>query len=105
MRSQSTDSKFQQQMARIMFITGKTTQCQLAEFLGIKQSSISEAMRRGTIPATWLVTLVQKICLNPDWVLDGASPIYLHRYAEHFLADIALEDLESEIRRRKTKPQ
>ena len=105
MRSQSADSQFQQQMARIMFITGKTTQCQLAEFLGIKQASISEAMRRGKIPATWLVTLVQKKCLNPDWVLDGVSPIYLHRYAEQFLADMTLEDLESEIRRRKEKPQ
>lgn len=105
MSKKDPSCQFQQQMARIMFITGKTTQCQLAEFLGIRQASISEAMRRGKIPATWLVTLVQTICLNPDWVLDGVSPIYLHRYAEQFLADMTLEDLESEIRRRKAKPQ
>lgn len=47
------------------------TQVELAEFLGIRQSSISDAKKRGVIPAEWLLTLWRKKGVNPDWVLTG----------------------------------
>ena len=93
------------QIARIMFITGKSTQCQLAEFLGVTQASIFEAAKRRQIPPRWLVTLVQKLRLNPDWVLEGEAPIFLSRGGERPLAHIPLDELMEELRLRGKKVQ
>ncbi len=41
-------------MERIRAVTGCGTQRELGRFLGINQSAISDAKRRGTIPAEWL---------------------------------------------------
>jgi len=49
------------------------TQVLLAEILGIRQSSISDAKRRGTIPAEWLVKLQRGYGLNPDWIEFGTG--------------------------------
>jgi len=105
MRSLPADSHFQAQIARIMFITGKSTQCQLAEFLGVTQASISEAAKRRQIPPRWLVTLVQKLRLNPDWVLEAEAPVFLGREGERPLAHIPLGELMEELRRREKKVQ
>ena len=106
------------QMARLMFIARARTQCQLAEFLGVNQASISEASRRGKIPPSWLVVLVQKLRCNPDWVLEGRMPIFLHGgsenqgltqrvgrcYAED-LRHVPLEELQKELSRRRQEAQ
>ena len=47
------------------------TQAELADFLGIRQSSISDAKKRGRIPSDWLLALWRKKGINPDWVLTG----------------------------------
>lgn len=47
------------------------TQAELAEFLGIKQSSISDAKKRKTIPPDWLLTALRKKGIRPDWILTG----------------------------------
>jgi hypothetical protein len=57
--------------ARIQEALGINTQMQLAEALGIRQSSISDAKRRGSIPADWLLTLALNHGLHPRWVLTG----------------------------------
>lgn len=41
-------------MERIRFITGTETQAELADLLGVRQSFISDAKRRGKIPSSWL---------------------------------------------------
>ena len=105
MRSLPADSHFQAQIARIMFITGKSTQCQLAEFLGVTQASISEAAKRRQIPPRWLVTLVQKLRLNPDWVLEAEAPVFLVRGGERPLAHTSLGELMEELRRRRENAQ
>ncbi|WP_027186130.1 LexA family transcriptional regulator [Desulfovibrio inopinatus] len=64
-------------MERIQSTTKAYTQVELAEILHIRQSSISDAKKRNSIPAKWLVTLLQKFRLNPDWVLLGEQPQYL----------------------------
>ena len=64
-------------MDRILAATGTKTQMQLAELLEVRQSSISDAKRRGSVPAPWLVTLLRTHNLNPDWVLTGEGPMYL----------------------------
>lgn len=65
----------EQAMDRIKEVTGCSTQMQLAEALGVRQSSISDAKRRASIPAGWLLTLVRRPWrVNPDWILTGLGP-------------------------------
>ena len=52
------------------------TQAELAEFLGIKQSSISDAKKRKTIPPDWLLTALRKKGIRPDWILTGQGAPY-----------------------------
>lgn len=65
---------FEEQMQRIQDITGKQTQLELADFLGIRQSSISDARRLGKIPADWLITLLRVKSVHPEWILTGRGP-------------------------------
>lgn len=49
---------------------------ELAVFLGTRQSSVSDARRRGFIPSEWLLTLLRKRWINPVWILTGAGPFF-----------------------------
>ena len=112
MSGQNQFQSFEAQMARVKFIAQARTQCQLAEVLGVKQGSVSEASKRGRIPASWLVVLVQKFRANPDWILEGAMPVFLLTdetgreegragcHADEVLRQIPLERLQEEISRR-----
>ena len=53
------------------------TQVELADFLGIRQSSVSDAKKRSKIPAEWLMTLLRFKSVNPEWILTGEGAIYL----------------------------
>ena len=74
MSQTKTAQIFSQQIKRIQLITDKHTQTELADFFGIRQSSISDAKRRSTIPSTWLVKLMLSRNINPEWVLTGNGP-------------------------------
>jgi hypothetical protein len=69
--------QFEQAFERIKKATGARTQVQLAEILGIRQSSISDAKRRNSVPAEWFLKLFRKFGLNPDWLEFGGDPVYL----------------------------
>ena len=56
---------------RFFEAAGCRTQVALADFLGIKQSSVADAKKRGSIPSDWLITLWRKKGVNPDWILTG----------------------------------
>lgn len=62
---------FDGQFKRLYIATETRTQVELAEFFGIRQSSVSDAKRRGNIPADWLLTLLLKRRIHPSWVLTG----------------------------------
>lgn len=62
---------------RLFKVAKCKTQLQLANFMGIRQSSVSDAIRRKSIPAEWLLTLLRHDQTNPDWVLTGKGPRYL----------------------------
>ena len=64
-------------LERVFQTAGCRTQQQLAEFLGISQSSISDAKRREVIPAEWLLKLLRDRGVNPDWILTGEGVHYL----------------------------
>jgi phage repressor protein C with HTH and peptisase S24 domain len=62
---------------RIQFATNTRTQIELANILEIRQSSISDAKRRNSIPADWYLKLFEKFGLSPDWLRHGTGPMYL----------------------------
>ncbi|MYL84154.1 XRE family transcriptional regulator [Desulfovibrio aerotolerans] len=66
---------FEDAYARIQAATRTRTQTEIAAILGIKQSSISDAKKKNTIPDGWLVTLYRAFALEPDWILYGQEPI------------------------------
>lgn len=70
-------SDFQTAYDRIREATGSRTQSEVASLLGVKQSSISDAKRRNSIPAQWLLILFDKRALNPTWVRTGEGAPYL----------------------------
>ncbi|WP_297826664.1 helix-turn-helix domain-containing protein [uncultured Desulfovibrio sp.] len=62
---------------RIKLATSSRTQVELAEVLDIRQSSISDAKRRNSVPGDWYMKLFEKYGLNPDWLKWGIGPMYL----------------------------
>ena len=53
--------KFDAQFQRILEATGCKTQVELADILEVRQSAISDAKRRMTIPSNWLETLREQM--------------------------------------------
>ena len=62
--------------AEAFSIEGKVTQVKLAEALGIRQSSISDAKRRKSVPAEWYLKAVEVGGVDPNWVRTGEEPKY-----------------------------
>ena len=75
--TQAMTSRFDEAFDRIKKSTGMRTQVEIAKLLDIRQSSISDAKRRQSIPDSWLIKLYQIYNLNPNWVLDGEVPQFL----------------------------
>jgi phage repressor protein C with HTH and peptisase S24 domain len=69
---------FEEAMERIKKATGARTQVQLAEVLEVRQSSISDAKRRCSVPSDWFLKLYRSHGLNPNWLSDGQEPVYLN---------------------------
>ncbi len=70
-------SDFASQFRRVFEAAGCATQVELAAFLGIRQSSISDAKRRKGVPSDWLVKLLEKKRINPDWIRCGTGAKHL----------------------------
>lgn len=68
---------FDEVFERIKFATKTRTQVELAEVLEIRQSSISDAKRRNSVPSDWYMKLFEQFGLNPDWLKKGSGPMYL----------------------------
>lgn len=73
----AVQAAFDAAMERIKAVTGARTQVQLAEVLDVRQSSISDAKRRCSVPDTWLVKLLRTHKVLPDWIITGEGPQYL----------------------------
>ncbi len=70
-------SNFEEVFERIKHATNTRTQVELANVLDIRQSSISDAKRRNSVPADWCMKLFERFGLNPDWLKKGTGPMYL----------------------------
>ena len=65
------------QFDRLFEAAGCRTQAELADLLGIRQSSIAVAKRRNRLPADWLLKLLRLRGINPDWISFGTGAKYL----------------------------
>lgn len=65
------DVSFEAQFMRVFEAAECKTQAALADVFEIKQSSVSDAKRRKSIPAEWLLKLFNKKCINPEWIRTG----------------------------------
>lgn len=59
---------FDEVLARVMTAAGAATETALAEILGIKQSSISSARKRGNLPPSWIMDIALKTGFSSDWI-------------------------------------
>ena len=66
----------QTSLERLLQAAECRSQVELADFLGIRQSAISDAKRRGIIPADWLHFLQKTKGIRPEWILSGTPPQY-----------------------------
>ena len=76
---------------RIKLATNSRTQVELAEVLDIRQSSISDAKRRNSVPGDWFMKLFEKFGLNPDWLKQGVGPMYL-RTEQGYVPETSAEE-------------
>lgn len=63
-------------MQRLHEEFGTSTQVELANALGVRQSSISDAKVRCAYPDGWLITAMRATNVNPDWIVTGKGPRY-----------------------------
>jgi len=75
-----TEKQFNESLSRLAIglglDSGRITQVQIAQKLGIRQSSISDAKRRGTIPADWFLKALEIGGIDPEWIRTGNTPKY-----------------------------
>lgn len=71
---QTPSSDFDSQYRRVFEAAGCRTQIQLAAMFEIKQSSVSDAKRRQSVPAEWLLKLLLRKGISPAWIIHGQGP-------------------------------
>lgn len=63
--------------ARMLFVSRRRTQAELADLLNLQQGSISEAKKRGWIPLAWCVRISDLFHVRMDWLRFGEPPIFM----------------------------
>jgi phage repressor protein C with HTH and peptisase S24 domain len=72
------DNKVDDLIARIVDVTGISSQSDLARELGINRSGITHARNKNQIPEKWVVKLYRRFGLNPGWIDSGTGKVFLH---------------------------
>lgn len=65
---------FRVQYGRAMDLIGAASQAAFGAAIGLSQSSISFASRKGKIPSEWLILLFDACRANPDYIRYGVEP-------------------------------
>lgn len=84
---------FDEIFERIKLATNTRTQMELAEVLEIRQSSISDAKRRNSVPADWYMKLFESFGLSPDWLKKGTGPMFLRTDQGYSPVDAPAENM------------
>ncbi|WP_165175125.1 helix-turn-helix domain-containing protein [Desulfovibrio sp. ZJ369] len=71
------ETDFDAQYRRLLAAAGCATQMELADFLEIRHSAVADARRRKLIPSDWLLILLDKKGINPDWIRLGKGGMLL----------------------------
>jgi len=74
-----SDLKFESFLQRVFEAAGITSQTELAAALQINRSAITQARKKDSIPAKWILQLYKTFGLNPDWVETGSGPTFLKK--------------------------
>jgi phage repressor protein C with HTH and peptisase S24 domain len=69
--------QFESFLQRVFRTTDITTQTELAAVLQINRSAITQARRKDTVPARWILQLFRTFGLNPIWLESGSGEPYL----------------------------
>jgi hypothetical protein len=64
---------------RIQQMTNSKTEIESADPHEIRQTSISDAKRWGSIPPDWVLKLFEEHTVNPNWIKDSQEPLLLPR--------------------------
>lgn len=96
MHGTGCDSTFEEQMERIYFVAGVRTRTELATFFGVRESAVSDAVRRKKIPAEWLVFLARTSDVHPEWILAGRGTRGMRRPERYETQDEARTHREEE---------
>ena len=64
--------------ARMLFVSRRRTQAELAELLNLQQGSISEAKKRGGIPLSWCVRISDLFHVRMEWLRFGEPPMFMN---------------------------
>ena len=72
--AESRQHDFSAQYKRLFETAECRTQVELADFFGIRQSSIADAKKRRSIPAEWLLKLLLLKGIHPVWIKTGQGP-------------------------------
>lgn len=67
-------NKFNQFIDRVYEATSLSSLTELAKALRINRSAVTQARKKGSVPATWLLRLYRQFGLNPDWLETGTPP-------------------------------
>ena len=70
-------SQFESFLQRVFRTTDMTTQTELADVLQINRSAITQARKKDTVPARWILQLFRTFGLNPIWLESGKGEPYL----------------------------
>ena len=70
-------SRFESFLQRVFRTTDMTTQTELAAVLQINRSAITQARKKDTVPARWILQLFRTFGLNPLWLETGKGEPYL----------------------------
>lgn len=70
-------SRFDQFLKRLTQTTGISSQSELASALGVNRSAITQARKKNTIPAKWLLQMFRSFSLNPDWLETGIGAPFI----------------------------
>ena len=76
-----SNAKFESFLKRVFEATGINSQTELAAALQINRSAITQARKKDSIPAKWILLLYKAFGLNPDWVESGCGQTFLKRSA------------------------
>ena len=72
-----TSARFESFLQRVYRTTDIASQTELAAVLQINRSAVTQARKKDTVPARWILQLFRIFGLNPIWLENGVGEPYM----------------------------